>query len=122
MNKILSAIAVAIGFALAANAQTETPREWRLGDCIKYAQENSIDVQRSRLQYENSQSALKTYQVSMTPSVNASVGQNISFGRATGLDNVIVNRSQASTSFGVNASMPLFKSSVILSLPHAVRK
>lgn len=108
MKKTIYALAVAIAYATAANAQEPLPAEWHLDECIKYAQEHSIEVQQSKLQYETSRSTLRVNQLSMTPSVSASVGQTFSFGRATGRDNVIINQSQASTSFGANASMPIF--------------
>ena len=108
MKKTIYALAVAIAYATAVNAQEPLPAEWHLDECIKYAQEHSIEVQQSKLQYETSRSTLRVNQLSMTPSVSASVGQTFSFGRATGRDNVIINQSQASTSFGANASMPIF--------------
>ena len=42
------------------------------------------------------------------PNLNAGLGQNFSFGRATGNDNITTSQSLASTNFNVSTSMPLF--------------
>jgi outer membrane protein len=44
----------------------------------------------------------------MTPSVNAGIGENLSFGLVEGVNNVRENRTQSTTSFNASVSMPLF--------------
>lgn len=99
--------------------EAQSEQGWSLTDCINFAHENSIEVKQTILQTESSRVSLKQAQVSMTPSVNAKVGQNFSFGRATGIDNIIVDNSQASTSFSAAASMPLFDG---LRIVHSIKK
>jgi outer membrane protein len=47
--------------------------------------------------------------MSALPSVSASAGQNIDFGRGTTASGLIENNSQTTTSFGVGANLPLFQ-------------
>lgn len=82
--------------------------QWSLDSCINYAQQHSFDVQRAIISLRNAEIARSSALVSMTPSVNAGIGQDFSFGLAQGANNVKENRSQASTSFNASVSMPVF--------------
>ena len=42
MKKTIYALAVAIAYATAVNAQEPLPAEWHLDECIKYAQEHGF--------------------------------------------------------------------------------
>lgn len=81
---------------------------WSLDSCISYAQQQNYDILRANLTKLNAEIMHKNAKVSMTPSVNAAVGQDFSFGLAQGANNVKESRSQASTSFNASVSMPIF--------------
>jgi outer membrane protein len=51
---------------------------------------------------------MQASQSSWIPSVNASFGQNLDFGRSPSKDGTIVDRNSANSSFGINLSMPVF--------------
>lgn len=81
---------------------------WTLEQCIEYAVANNIQIQQAQLQVENQEITLQTNKMAYLPDLSAGIGQNFSFGRATGQDNVILNQSQASTSLNVGTTIPLF--------------
>lgn len=56
-------------------------RIWTLNECIDYARENNITVQQSRLNLLASEYNLSTSKMAMWPSLNASIGHFINFGR-----------------------------------------
>ena len=102
MKKIIVALGVLMASVVTLHAQ------WSLDSCIAYAEEHSFDVQRAIVELRNAELAYSTARVSMTPSVNAGVGQDFSFGLAQGADNIKQPRTQASTSFNASVNMPLF--------------
>ena len=57
---------------------------------------------------KNAEIAERSARVAMTPSVNAVIGENLSFGLVEGVNNVRENRTQSTTSFNASVSMPLF--------------
>ncbi|MCP9612751.1 TolC family protein [Coprobacter tertius] len=81
---------------------------WSLAKCIDYAIENNITVKQRGLDKESSSIQLNTLQMSRLPSVNGGVGQNVYFGRSPGRTGVYEDQSQASTSFTLSASAPVF--------------
>jgi len=81
---------------------------WSLSKCVDYAVQNNITVQKMALQRDYQELNVKTSQLSFVPNLNAGLGQNFSFGRATGNDNITSSQSLASTNFNVSTSMPLF--------------
>lgn len=90
--------------AVAAQAQ----EAWSLRRCIDYAVENNISVKQIALQRDYQALALKTSQLSFTPNLNANLGQDFSFGRATGNDNITIDKSMGNTTLGITTSMPIF--------------
>lgn len=83
-------------------------QSWTLDSCISYAQQQSYSVIRANMAVKNAEIAERSARVSMTPSVNAGIGENLSFGLVEGVNNVRENRTQATTSFNASVSMPLF--------------
>ena len=81
---------------------------WTLDSCISYAQQQSYSVIRANMAVKNAEIAERSARVSMTPSVNAGIGENLSFGLVEGVNNVRENRTQSTTSFNASVSMPLF--------------
>ena len=102
MRKILI-ILLSVLATMAANAQG-----WTLDSCISYAQQQSYSVIRANMAVKNAEIAERSARLAMTPSVNAGIGENLSFGLVEGVNNVRENRTQSTTSFNASVSMPLF--------------
>ena len=81
---------------------------WTLDSCISYAHQQSYSVIRANMAVKNAEIAERSARLAMTPSVNAGIGENLSFGLVEGVNNVRENRTQSTTSFNASVSMPLF--------------
>ncbi|MDR1624416.1 MAG: TolC family protein [Tannerellaceae bacterium] len=83
-------------------------RQWTLEECIRYAIEHNIDLKQQEQQQQLSKIAANTSKNSWLPNLNASVGQNFSFGRIQSADGTISSRNGSNTSFGAQIQMPVF--------------
>lgn len=81
---------------------------WSLRRCIDYAIENNIAVKQKALEKENNSIRVETAKYSRLPDLTANVGQNFYFGRSPSRDGTYVDQSQASSSLGINTSIPIF--------------
>ena len=102
MKKILIILLCIVNYALCI------AQGWTLDSCISYAQQQSYSVIRANMAVKNAEIAERSARLAMTPSVNAGIGENLSFGLVEGVNNVRENRTQATTSFNASVSMPLF--------------
>jgi outer membrane protein len=104
--KALLVLGLAFMFAFPpVQAQT---KQWTLEECIRYALEHNIDLKQQEQQQALSEIAVNTSKNSWLPNLNASVGQNFSFGRIQSADGTISSRNGANTSFGTQIQMPVF--------------
>ena len=101
---ILSAAAIVA--CVSAHAQ-QGP--WSLKDCIDYALEHNLTMQQSGLTVEQREVDLNTARNRRLPGVNASAGENFSFGRGLTADNTYSNSNTSSTSFSLGADVPIFQ-------------
>ncbi|MBQ9355987.1 MAG: TolC family protein [Prevotella sp.] len=81
---------------------------WTLEQCIDYALNHNITIEQYRLRTEQQELQLQTAKASRLPDLNASVGENFSFGRGLTADNTYTNTNTSSTSFSVGTSVPIF--------------
>ena len=102
MKKILIILLCVVNYALCI------AQGWTLDSCISYAQQQSYSVIRANMAVKNAEIAERSARLAMTPSVNAGIGENLSFGLVEGVNNVRENRTQSTTSFNASVSMPLF--------------
>lgn len=105
-------IAILLAFAscsVAAFAQT-----WSLGDCIEYALDQNIRLRQQQINVENAQVNLLSTKLSRLPSINGSASEYYNIGRAQNREGITVDKGSAQTSFGVNASVPVFQGMKIL--------
>ena len=102
MKRILIVAAIVMS-ALSAGAKTYT-----LSECVDIALSNNISLQQQRGTYEMQRLQYAQSKHNLLPSLSGNVGQNFSFGRATGADNVTVSQNMANTSFGLSANLLLF--------------
>lgn len=107
MKQAISLMLASFLFCASAGAQTSA-KQWSLEECIRYAIENNIDLKQKELERQNSEVNLHTSKYSWLPSVNASVGENLGFGRSESKDGLIIDRNSANTSASINMSMPVF--------------
>ncbi|MEG1563083.1 MAG: TolC family protein [Bacteroides sp.] len=105
MEKRILVMIVAAACCCTARAQ----EAWGLRQCIDYAIEHNINIRQTRNQAEQNAVDVNTSKWTRLPSLNASAGQNWSWGRAASpVDNTYSDINSASTQFGLNASVPLF--------------
>jgi outer membrane protein len=83
-------------------------QSYSLQQCIDTAYANSIDLKKQQLSSVQKQLLYRQAWYNISPSVNGSIGESLSFGRSTGVDNITRAQNNANTSIGVNASMILF--------------
>ena len=81
---------------------------WSLERCIDYAVSHNITIEQYRLRTEQQTIQLQTSKASRLPDLNASAGENFSFGRGLTADNTYTNTNTSSTSFSVGTSVPIF--------------
>ncbi|MCD8041745.1 MAG: TolC family protein [Tannerellaceae bacterium] len=93
---------------LSGNALKAQERAWTLVDCIEYAIEHNIQLKQLALEQESREISLNTSKYRWLPNLNASVGEDFSFGRSLNVDNTYVNQNSSNTSFGISTGMPLF--------------
>jgi outer membrane protein len=84
-------------------------KQWTLDACIEFAHQNSFSIKQKMIELNNKQLQYKSTKMSIAPSVSASVGQNIDFGRSQVASSLIINGNQASTSFGIGMNLDLFQ-------------
>ena len=88
-------------------------RQWTIDDCINYALEHNITLQKSRLQLQSAEEDVQAQRGALLPSLSASTNQSVGYrpwqdnGVATvtnGQVNSKVNKSYYNGSYNVNAS------------------
>lgn len=84
------------------------PRQWSLVECCDYAVAHNISIKQQQNQCRQQELELSTAKNSRLPDLNASVGQNFSFGRGLTSENTYSNTNTSSTSFQLGTSVPLF--------------
>jgi outer membrane protein len=107
-SNLLRGIFRVMAFMLVFPSLQAQTKQWTLEECIRYAIEHNIDLKQQEQQQELSKIAANTSQNSWLPNLNASVGQNFSFGRIQSADGTISSRNGANTSFGAQIQMPVF--------------
>ncbi|MGL5789445.1 MAG: TolC family protein, partial [Bacteroidales bacterium] len=94
--------------AFGVSAASFSQKKWTLQDCIQYAIENNLDIQKMLIQKESSEITLNTSKMSRLPDLNAGLGQSFSFGRSENRDGVLTDRNSASSNFNVSMGAPVF--------------
>ncbi|MDR2911108.1 MAG: TolC family protein [Bacteroidales bacterium] len=103
---ILTGIAVIVlGSTIYAQ---DIPKLWTLEECISYATANNINLKQKEQEEELGKVELKTSQNSWMPNLNASLGQNMDFGRTPSRDGTIIDQNSINSSFNMQLNMPLF--------------
>ena len=82
---------------------------WTLERCIEYAWANNLTVQKQNIEVSRSGNQLMQDKLAFIPSLSASLGHNLNWGRSVDLQNleIIHNKLSQSTSASANASIYL---------------
>ncbi|MBQ1858507.1 MAG: TolC family protein [Paludibacteraceae bacterium] len=81
---------------------------YTLSQCIDTAYANSIDLRMEQLNNQQKQLLYRQAWYNLTPNISGFLNESLSFGRSTGVDNIIRAQNIANTNMGVNASIVLF--------------
>ena len=106
MKRYLIAIFCLVG-PLSSAQEGQGP--WSLQDCVDYALEHNITIRQSEVALEQKEIELNTAKNRRLPGLNASVSENLSFGRGLTADNTYTNSNTTSTSFSLGADIPIFQ-------------
>ncbi|MDF1560829.1 MAG: TolC family protein [Bacteroidales bacterium] len=88
------------------NAQEE---KWTLGDCIIYALENNIGLQRQGLLTETASVDLTKARMDLLPNLNLGTDARVGFGRSIDpVTNLITFKQNISNSYSLNSTIELF--------------
>lgn len=97
-------------------AENGNPKQWTLQDCINYALDNNITIQRNRISVKSSEEDLKTAKADFLPSLNGSISQRIvnrpnrTNGTIISGDNITTSESKTSYNgnYGIDAYWTVF--------------
>ena len=98
-------ITLLVATALGLQAQ----KVWTLDECINYALEHNLDLQKSQLARQQAEYQYKMSQNAWLPTLNANAGEYLGFGQSPSYTGVYVSDNSSSSSFGANLSLPLFQ-------------
>lgn len=112
---LLSALTFAVMATVAVPAAAQ---EWSLRQCIDHALEHNIGIKQRENTRRQRELNLSTARNSRLPSLDASLGQNFSFGRGLTADNTYTNTNTGSTSFSLGTSIPLFTG---MNIPNTIK-
>ena len=116
MNKTIKIACMLMGLSMGASAQ-ET---WGLQDCIDYALQNNIQIQKNRISEEKGEVALWNRKGALFPSLSFSTNQNMGYRPFTQVMSVVQGDQVTSTSnnvtyqgsYGLNASVTLWNGGI----------
>ena len=100
---ILITLLVATAFTIQAQ------KVWTLDECINYAIEHNLDLQKTQLARQQAEYQYKASKNAWLPTLNANAGEYLGFGQSPSYTGVYVSDNSSSTSFGASLSLPLFQ-------------
>ena len=100
-------------------AEGNAPKQWTLRDCIDYALEHNITIQRNRISAESAQEDVKTAKADFLPSLSGNISQRIvnrpnsASGTIISGDNITTSESKTSYngSYGIDANWTVYNGS-----------
>lgn len=105
MKKLLYIVSV-LGTSIFVQAQE---KKWDLTQCIEYALENNLSIQKENLQQQSVQWDKTASFGAFLPSINASANGSYNFGRTINpVTNEFIDQNSKSTSFGISSSVNLY--------------
>ena len=89
--------------------QLNAQEKWTLKHCIEYAIENNMDIKQTGIQEKITSESLSQSKRNLLPSIGASSGAGLSFGRSVDPNtNIIANTRFFSNSYSASASVNIF--------------
>lgn len=104
---------LSVALMLAASVAAQTNHLWTLQQCLDYAMQHNITLQRARLQLQSAKEDVSQSKAALLPSLNASTSHNLGYrpwqdsGITTvtnGTVNTKVDKTSYNGSYGLNAS------------------
>jgi len=87
----------------------QAQKVWSLDECINYAIEHNLDLQKTQLARQQAEYQYKASKNAWLPTLNANAGEYLGFGQSPSYTGVYVSDNSSSTSFGASLSLPLFQ-------------
>lgn len=103
--KRLFLIMLLVATVFTAQAQ----KVWTLDECINYALEHNLDLQKTQLARQQAEYQYKASKNAWLPTLNANAGEYLGFGQSPSYTGVYVSDNSSSASFGASLSLPLFQ-------------
>ena len=103
--KRLFLITLLVATVFTAQAQ----KVWTLDECINYALEHNLDLQKTQLAQQQAEYQYKSSKNAWLPTLSANAGEYLGFGQSPSYTGVYVSDNSSSTSFGASLSVPLFQ-------------
>lgn len=88
---------------------TQAQKVWTLDECINYAIEHNLDLQKTQLARQQAEYQYKASKNAWLPTLSANAGEYLGFGQSPSYTGVYVSDNSSSTSFGASLSLPLFQ-------------
>lgn len=88
---------------------TQAQKVWTLDECIDYAIEHNLDLQKTQLSRQQAEYQYKASKNAWLPILSANAGEYLGFGQSPSYTGVYVSDNSSSTSFGASLSLPLFQ-------------
>ena len=101
--------AILITLLLATVFTVQAQKVWTLDECINYAIEHNLDLQKTQLARQQAEYQYKASKNAWLPTLNANAGEYLGFGQSPSYTGVYVSDNSSSTSFGASLSLPLFQ-------------
>ena len=102
-------IYIALAGVLSISSVTAQDGGWTLRQCVEYAIENNVSVQRTENLAEQSKVDVNTSKWARLPNLNGSASQDYSWGRAASpVDNSYSNTNNSTANFRLSTNVPLF--------------
>lgn len=103
--KRLFLITLLVATVFTAQAQ----KVWTLDECINYALEHNLDLQKTQLARQQAEYQYKMSKNAWLPTLSANAGEYLGFGQSPSYTGVYVSDNSSSASFGASLSLPLFQ-------------
>lgn len=87
----------------------QAQKVWTLDECIAYALEHNLDLQKTQLARQQAEYQWKMSQNGWLPTLSANAGEYLGFGQSPSYTGVYVSDNSSSASFGASLSLPLFQ-------------
>ena len=104
----IKTIIIALAGTVSASSLVAQEGGWTLRQCVEYAIENNLTIQRSENVSEQSKVDVNTAKWARLPNLNGSASYNYSWGRAETKDGTYMSTNGSTSNFSLSTNVPLF--------------